>query len=545
MTADSIKYIKYTPGQTLLLVFILLLAIFSKCFISYHFFKLDDDLLYQASAAKNLAEGHGITIKQASSEDLSKSIYTPLGKWPPGYSLLLAPVYLLTKDLETSVLLLQFASIVLFFLVYLSALRQLHVNFTFTCLFLLLQGVLFSQDIISSAPTDLLAATLCLWACIKAVQINIEQDRNIVLFCIANSATATLRYMYWPVCFVAPLYLLWNGIQTKNNTLRRKGWTSLAISAATCATLYIYEQLYIGSALYLNPTKVGIFLSNLLTLYPFAIAALVNMDFYAQQLERVFGVGYTTWQWVFSSIHYLVFIFLCLTFFKKLYRSKAVTIDKRESFTMLSGLICCTIIVLLAFLSVRISKYYPPPNPVVWTYLSDGRYYLFMLTVLPVIFYIYIIDTKRAFKLKSILRVAFILVILLEIAHGLYFIIKYADDPKPATSSHRLRELAAPHIKNIIEANKKRGIATVVTSNSPLFALQANDYGGSALLNSNLLNQGKLKTRAPVQLVLLTTEKNLSYYKPFVYRPSTKLKKRIDDLHFFSTTIHPQNAPGL
>ena len=46
-------------------------------------------------ATQNLVYGHGISTAHVFSSDLSQIIYEPLIKWPPGYSLLLAPFYIL------------------------------------------------------------------------------------------------------------------------------------------------------------------------------------------------------------------------------------------------------------------------------------------------------------------------------------------------------------------------------------------------------------------------------------------------------------------
>lgn len=541
MVLSSHQKSRYSLQQKLWLLFIVILAISIKSVFSYYFFKLDDDKLYQAAAAKSLVEGYGITIKVAQANDLSKSSYLPLGKWPPGYSLILAPVYFIVKDLQASTIVLQVLSIVLFFIVYLALLKQLKVSFPFICILVLFQGVTFYQDVLTSAPTDLLATAFCLLACLKAIEINEQSDKSALSFSIANCITATLRYMYWPISLVLPLFLLWNGMKRKDAALYKKGWVSLSLAAATCLGLYLYEKLYVGDTLYLNPTEKGVFLSNLLSAYPFTLATVLNLDFYAQQLANVFRVNYTTWMTVFKVVHCLIFLPLCFFFIRKLWMAKGVATQKRESFIFIVGIVSCTILALLAFLSVRISRYYPPPNSVVWTYLSDGRYYIFVLVTLPLVVYLYLVSSKKVFAYKKILSTAFVTLILLETVHGLYFTFKIIGDLHPKQGSYQMQKLAAPYIKLVIDSDKSRNITTVIASHMPSFSHTANFYGGTGLFDTKLLLQGEMRTTRPVHLMLFTSGRNLGYYKSFIERPGTKLENKINNLYCFGTYIYPQN----
>lgn len=53
------------------------------------------DTSFQVIATQQLTQGHGISTALVLPGDLSQVIYQPLNNWPPGYSLLLAPFYLL------------------------------------------------------------------------------------------------------------------------------------------------------------------------------------------------------------------------------------------------------------------------------------------------------------------------------------------------------------------------------------------------------------------------------------------------------------------
>ncbi len=45
------------------------------------------DNSFSVAAAKNIADGHGYTLRMATPDDLSKVVYEPFNKFPPGYKL--------------------------------------------------------------------------------------------------------------------------------------------------------------------------------------------------------------------------------------------------------------------------------------------------------------------------------------------------------------------------------------------------------------------------------------------------------------------------
>ena len=59
------------------------------------FYSIRFDASYQVIATQNLVNGHGISIPKVFAADLATTIHEPLVNWPPGYSVLLAPFYLL------------------------------------------------------------------------------------------------------------------------------------------------------------------------------------------------------------------------------------------------------------------------------------------------------------------------------------------------------------------------------------------------------------------------------------------------------------------
>src|SRR6476661_7627305 len=141
------------------------MALFSRMMLLRIFFDFGSDKLGQILIARNFLGGKALTIGQVSAENLAHQIYAPaiynppIG-WPPGYSILLSPLLLITSNIALACLLLDFIA-ALIFLIYLRKLLQLlkfdsaNVN-----LFLLFQGFI----IYNSGPSDFLGLTFLVMA---------------------------------------------------------------------------------------------------------------------------------------------------------------------------------------------------------------------------------------------------------------------------------------------------------------------------------------------------------------------------------------------
>ncbi|MEK6529215.1 MAG: hypothetical protein AABZ36_10090 [Nitrospirota bacterium] len=79
-------------------IVIIALAIVARVIQLIFFYNIRVDGMYQVMAMQNFVDGHGISIGKVMPADLSTVIYEPLTNWPPGYSLLLSPFYVLFNN---------------------------------------------------------------------------------------------------------------------------------------------------------------------------------------------------------------------------------------------------------------------------------------------------------------------------------------------------------------------------------------------------------------------------------------------------------------
>jgi hypothetical protein len=528
----TVKSLNFKNVQKKFLVTIFILAIIIKSIISYYFFQFDNDKINQAVAAKNFVEGNGLTIKEADPADLSKTIYAPLAGWPPGYSLLLAPIYIITNDIELSAVILMLISNILFFVVLFNLLLYLKLSLFHTILLLLLPAVHFHEYIIWSTPTDLLAVTIYLYACLTALQL-IEGSNTIIGFSISNSFSALLRYMYWPISLVLPAILIAIGYKRNDKKLFQRGVISFIIAAIVCGSIYLFEKLYIGDALYIFPTEKGFFPENLLRPYPFIITSFINQDFFAQQLVILFSRPYVFWINLIYYLHMIILIPLIFHFGKYLLNFNYVFNDKKNYFIIISGIISLITILTLIYPSIRYSKFFPLPNNHIWTYFSDSRYYIFPVITFPIISIIIFYKNQPKYKFLKVATLILFVIICVEILHGIYFISKIPMPIQPRTKSYILQKEMENLIKAQIEANNFKNLKTVIASNFSAFPQLASLYGGAGLLKTEVLNSGTIFSAEPCEVLLITQKDYLNFYKEFINHPKVHLQKKIDDYYCY------------
>ena len=519
----------------LVLIIVLVLSILVKSIISYYFFQFDNDKINQAAAAKNLVEGHGLTYKEAGTADISQFQYTPLAGWPPGYPLFLAPIYMVLRDIELSAIILLIISNILFFIIYLRLLLYLRLPLFYILLLLLLPAVSFHEYIIWSTPSDLLSVTACIYACISALQIT-EGKNKIIKFSIANSLSSLLRYMYWPISFLLPAILMLVGYKRKNKSILNQGLAGFIIALITCTGIYLFEKIYIGDSLYLYPTQKGIFWDNLSRPYPFTVTSFLNQDFVAQQLDKLFNINYSTWVIIFFYAHLIILFFLIHYYFKnKLYYLKNLN-SRNQFFTFFTSAIYGVIIIVLSFISLRNSRFFPPPNVLNWTYISDGRYYIFMLTTFPIIVFSHL----NRYTVKNLVYKFFLFslltIIFLNILHGFYYTTKIVNPLEPGTKAYIIQKKVENYIADRIKTNAEKNIKTIIASNLSAYPQIAGFYDGIGLFKTEILNKGNIYSSSRAELLLITEESYLPYYSNFINNPKVRLQKKIDDYYSFSYT---------
>ena len=525
-----------------LVIFIFVLAVFARVALIYDFFSFEADMSIQALAAKNLADGHGLTIARVHAADLSKVVYEPEVGWPPGYSLVVAAIYKFSHfSIPTACLVACMAGGLFFMIIFINLLKQLQLPEPVKLILVLYAGFSIPDHVVDSFPTDMTAMAFCLGACLITMKIFDRKGSGqlAILLGLATAGAAWFRYMYVPVSFVPAFFIIWNGMAQKNRELVRSGIYSLAANIVLIGLLLGFQYYYTGQAAYVATSGKGFFPGHLLSIYPFSLSSFFNLSFYALQLKALFHRPYEDWMKLFMILGMISTSWLLLILGRYLFRNRAIAASREPAFFILSGLISLGILAMLCVLSVSISKPQGPPFYGTWTFVVDRRYYAFIEIV------ILIAAAWRLFgengRKNILLKLLFFCVIGAEIAHGGYVIVKFATGhPSIQTDTLKLPVTIKP-VRDIINESHKKGFRVVFASTMNTFLGDAWIDGADCLYNYDEVN-GKISASKPTLLIVVDRGRALKCFEKFITRKDVTRTMLINKYYFYSCYIRPHEG---
>lgn len=516
----------------------LLVAVVAKITLLLIFFTFNRDMLLQGLAAQNVANGHGITLALVHPPDLSTVVYEPLAGWPPLYSLLISFFYIIfNKNLIAACMVVAIGCFVGFLLLLRRLLLLLGFSSFLINLLILFNGFNITDYLQRSLPTDMPAMLCCLWACYMAIRFinNKKPAKYGILMGIVNALPALFRYMYVGVMPVIPLVLIWNGWYKKDKRILRGGFYLLTVAFLLTGSMLLFQHFYTGNSTYTRPVEQGFFFSNLQYTNPFIFSVLSNPDFINMQLSLHTGISYSGWVRIETMIAFLPMILLLYVFVKYCVTTKVMADTPMKIFLLLGGWLSVFIWLTLCYVSVRNSAHYTTAPKFDWVYISEARYFAFVLVTLQVVFVWWLFRTKLT-KAKRLLQWLFLLFISVEISHGAYYIAKYFKDP-----SQHVPLLAEPQLKSdivkIVEQYKKEGITPVFSSFSQQYCGEAYFAGADILYRPEELNSEVLATTKPVVVILLLDINDSIYLGNFLARKGVNKIHQAGKFYFFTYYI--------
>jgi len=517
-----------------------ILAIVTKTLLTFYFLQLDNDKLFQAMAGKNLSEGHGFTLEQVHANNLSKNYYEPFIGWPPGYSVLVAIIYSLVKDLNVSCFIIDVICIILFFILLRTLLRQLEFPEYLINLLVLFNGSTITIYIIQSTPTDFLAFLLIVYNCYLSIALFRQKKPRLqgMLLLVFNILPAWFRYMYIPVTFIIPGFLLWNGWFKKDRKLLLHGVYAMGLAIISVIVLLGFRAPF-EPVEYIAISEKGIFWGNLLQITPALFTAFMDGNFFTVQLSQLTGVPYKKWAIIFQRAHLIPFLLLLMLLFYSSFKKRFLAADSWQVFRMIGVLMALTIFFVLAFLSLTHNMNYPPPRDLIWTYVSADRYYIFIefFFVLVAVKWLFMNDITAS-GLKNLARVLFLFLFAVGIVHGTYFTFKNFSSEKKNFADKTSENAVVHYIENTIRENKKKNIDVVVTGHTSM-ANMSILMGGKGLFESSELNTKTISADKPTKLVLVIQNAQFPFYSQFFRKEGQKLETKINEFYLYSYYIKP------
>ncbi|OSZ77405.1 hypothetical protein CAP36_13520 [Chitinophagaceae bacterium IBVUCB2] len=542
MATDPFTKLKLLLSNRPVTFFIVLGAITGRISQLLFFSYLGGDRSHQALATQNFVYGKGISIAQVLPNNLSEIIYEPLIKWPPGYSFLLTPFYKLfnhnyiVAGLALDIL---FAAILIF--VTRAILKNLGTPIYLTNLFTLMTGFVI-YSFYKQPYADAIAITLYLTALLFTLRLiknpaTWKFDTLAIVLSLIFCAFA--KYLYIPVVFVIPFFLLIKGSYDKQRIIKIASLIVLLAVTASISALLIYQKSVSGTAAYITEPTRGFYPENLLHSYPYLPAAFINPE----TIGLFFRLPYQQGSWINSLlqvIHLLGFLILSFFSLKFFIRKGIKNISHTNSFYYLIFLSLFAVVAVLSLLSLRVAK-----ELNIWTYVQEARYYGLAIILLQLATFVYF-NTRfnHPSKIAKFVAAALFLLLVPDMARGILFsakrVMKFNSEEYTWKIEYKTQELAE---KVVQEQKKKYNVSKVVLTGS-------SDYMNNRVaLNSHLPmmyktelinNLGSFNTKEPVLLFVLLRSDVLSNFQPFLSNPNKEVAGYINGFYFYTVYVAPR-----
>jgi hypothetical protein len=349
---------------------------------------------------------------------------------------------------------------------------------------------------------------------------------------------AAFRYMYIPCALIVPALLLWMGYKRKDSRIMSGGVYAFVAVVVLYGALAGLQRAAVGNSTYVMGAEKGFYPENLLSFYPFIPDAFIDINFTLQQVESLTSISFIFLYAFLRYVNLLLLIILAYGWITYLsVRRRSPT--SFNSFLVFTGATGGCLLLLLTYLSLTNSS--APVSlrvPFPWTFVGDGRYFLFPVTILPAAA-AYLLFIKQQWrtthKFQQPLKFAFFVLIVFQLAHTLYFIAKRFEPLGLTAGNVLITKPGASYLRNKIDEYKKQGYNVVLTGTDETVSNWATLNGSNGLLHvEELLSSGGIKPKTS-SIVFIVVAKNVV---PFIghqlEEKQFKMEKEISPMMIFS-----------
>lgn len=457
---------------------------------NFHF-----DNSFSLAAAKNVADGHGYSTRQALPQDLSTTVYEPINKWPPGYSWLLAVVMKIsgTDAITAAYVVNAIAIIFLLAGMYLTLSALRFPQYAINC-FILFAGF-FPYPFLGAWFADLTAVGFFMLGIGLIMQANASDHRlmlKALLAALLCGYCIFLKYLYLPVAILPLVVWGWYSLRIQRNARFNAALAGSALVATAAILLLLYQNRHSGQPVYVNPTGKGFFPQHVFEMGALIPASLLDQDFMTVQIARVLNINYHTAARLLKIVNYVL---LAGLFFWVLRWWRKKWIGHLYGYIVLAVSVATT--ALLLFLSLVYAPYVTEFTPF-WTYLEELRYYAIVVVFIQqgVFWYFLVHKQQRDGLLFRSLRVVVVLMVCTGIFHGAYYLVKQAV-LKQQTGTNKYNEQVDIAALQVVNKLRKQYPDLVICSNNHELVNIASLSGAPVLYDYNALNPTKGWTEYP------------------------------------------------
>jgi hypothetical protein len=541
-----VEKVRWLLSQKQTGVFIVLLAIIARIIQQVYFFNTRSDMTWQVLGMQHLLEGHGISRAVPNPADIAEIIYQPLNQWPPGFSLLLAPFYLLFgKNYIAAALALGVVFSLLLIFITRAILKQTGVPYHFINLFTLVTGF-FNYYFYTIPCTDAVGISFLITAIYFALRIlksEVGLIKNVFLLCLLLIASGFIKYLFIPALFLIPAIIFFNGMMNKISYLKKAGLFSFISLVIVFGSFFVWQQTGSGTIGYIREAKRGFYPENLQALFPFVTGAFIRPETITQALPGKEGVLKNLFL-ASQLLTVLCFIGLSFLFLKSFLRNNLKNLSAADNFAWLSFAVSAAVILLLVYLSVRVGKESFDFGK--WTYVQEPRYYGAIIIFIHLAVFILYAQQKRMSPTKKIAIASLLFIFWIpELTRGVTFtanrVIKAGKETygwQQELGYQKKADIIVQKIKTQYPENK-----IILAGTSDWMVLRVSLYSHlPAFTNTDLLLEPlEIKSTKPAILLAMIAEDKKNIYKSFISLAAAKEEDAADGFVFYSLPVNPQS----
>ena len=526
--------------------FCFVLAVFFKIALKRIFFIFGADKLAQVVITRNFLSGRGMSIDTVELSNLGQTIYPYSPDWAIGYNFLLAPLLVLTKgDFILSTLLIDFLSAIVLCWYLLKLYKSIGFPTWLINCMLVFQGLFISKELEMSAHTDFLAMTLmigALYHLTKFLYSVRNVDPNLYYGFVFLFLTGLVRYQYIPVLIVLLcLTLLLTFYRREKHHVRPIAFSFVSL-ILVYGLLFFYLYSKTENTFFLSKMKSGFFPENLLQTYPFIPASFFNLHLLATQSTIITGIVYTEWLNLAKWINLPASVFLAFVFIRYLWTHRFKPANTASRFLFLGGFSAFLILGELIFLAVTKDPVIGPPL-FSWSFVVSGRYFAFVQLFIQIAVAWWLFCERGKGTIKGVIKKVFLVIVFLQILHGIYFVTKKLLNPVPLDQAMVQNAIFASIINFIQEETKKDPKRKVIVSAfDKQYGFLANLYGGTGYFNPQELNQTLPQSREKAVLLFMVRKKEMPYLSAFLKQPGIQYLYQLQDYFYYTYYVEPGAA---
>jgi hypothetical protein len=521
---------------------ILLLAIGGRLIQVLFFFNIGVDRSFQFQATDSLVRGHGITLAEVLPGDLSTPVYLPLIKWPPGYTVLVAPFYSLFGEyyVTAGIVLDMLFSIVLI-LFSRKVLRELNVSTWLINIYTLVAGFFIYEFYFYSSSDAIVTALfiVALFYTLRFLKGAISWQKASVVLGILLLVLASFKYSFIPALFVIPLFLFIKGWANNNNEEKKVGALSLLIVTVGLSCILLYQKNISGSATYVTDAVSGFYPKNLLTAFPFLGDAFLKPGTLGQLLTVESGIGSAVFillQLLHLVLGGIVFVYMVRRIKMQGFRKLSAV----DSFFYLAFFVSLAIFLLLLTLSFRIAK-----DTENWTFIQEGRYYGVASVFVHLAFFVgYEHFRSRFTPLLGSLFYCLFFLLFIEGCRGTFFTFNrvryFGKEEYSWQYEDRLQKYADALIQKAKQESKVKKVA--VAASSYYYNHRIHLYSHVPMMHDagRINDLSSLHTKEPMVLLIMIHEKHKPQFQPFLARKGGESVGNFDGHSFYTVYVTPR-----